>query len=97
MLKTTWFIYMIRCVDNSLYTGITTDVEKRFQKHSQGKGAKYLKSKRPLQLVYQQPIGDRSLASKVEYAVKQLSKSKKELIVLGELDCRQLIDSGDKK
>ena len=91
----TWFVYMIRCSDNSLYTGITTDVGRRFQAHSQGKGAKYLKYKRPLALVFEQSIGDRSLASKVEYAIKQLPKQKKELIVQGELDCRQLVETNE--
>lgn len=83
---------MIRCCDNSLYTGITTDVERRFHQHKNGKGAKYLKNRQPLTLVFQQPVGDRSLASKVEYAVKQLSKSKKEEIVSKKLDCLQLLE-----
>ncbi|MEM9776618.1 MAG: GIY-YIG nuclease family protein [Chloroflexota bacterium] len=93
----TWHIYLIRCADNSLYTGITTDVERRFRTHSAGKGAKYVKARRPLKLVFQQEIGDRSLASKVEYAVKQLTKRQKERIVLEGLDCRQLVDSQDEK
>lgn len=88
-----WFIYMIRCVDNSLYTGITTNVTKRFQAHESGKGAKYLKTRRPFELVFQQEVGDRSQASKLEYAVKQLPKKRKELIVQGKLNCLSLLEA----
>ncbi len=82
---------MIRCADNSLYTGITTDVERRLREHQTGKGAKYLKTRRPLKLVFHQPAGDRSQASKLEYAIKQLPKSKKEQIVRGDFDCNKLV------
>ena len=81
-----WYIYMIRCADNSLYTGITTDVGRRFQTHQKGKGAKYLKTRKPFKLVFQQAVGDRSQASKVEYKAKRLPKSKKEQVVTGVLD-----------
>ncbi len=84
---------MIRCVDNSLYTGITTNVTKRFQAHESGKGAKYLKTRRPFELVFQQEVGDRSQASKLEYAVKQLPKKRKELIVQGKLNCLSLLEA----
>ena len=87
-----WHIYLIRCADNSLYTGITTDVDRRFRQHSAGKGAKYLKNRQPITLVFQQPIGDRSLASKVEYAVKRLTKKQKEKIVANRLDCLHLLE-----
>ena len=81
-----WWLYMIRTGQGHLYTGITTDVARRFTEHQQGKvGAKYLRSKGPLTLVYQAEIGGRSLTSKVEYAIKTLSKSKKELIVAQQL------------
>ncbi|MFT5195758.1 MAG: putative endonuclease [Cellvibrionaceae bacterium] len=88
---TTWYIYMVRCADNSLYTGITTDVDRRLNQHKKGNGAKYLKTRRPLTLVFQQRVGDRSQASKLEYAIKQLPKSKKEQIVREELDCSKLL------
>lgn len=88
---TNWSIYIIRCADNSLYTGITTDVNRRFSQHEKGSGAKYLKTRRPFVLVFQQTVGDRSQASKLEYAVKQLPKAKKEQIVTGELDCLKLL------
>lgn len=82
---------MIRCADNSLYTGITTDVERRFKMHESGKGAKYLKTRRPFVIVFQQAVGNRSQASKLEYAIKQLPKKRKELIVQGKFDCLSLL------
>lgn len=79
----TWHLYLIRTKQNTLYTGITTDVSQRLAEHKTGKqGAKYLKSKGPLQLVYHTPIGDRATASKAEYRLKKLRKSQKEKIVL---------------
>ena len=86
---------MIRCADNSLYTGITTDVERRFKMHESGKGAKYLKTRRPFVLAFQQIVGDRSQASKLEYAIKQLPKKRKELIVQGKFDCLSLLEKNE--
>lgn len=78
-----WFVYLIRCNDNSLYTGITTDIERRFQEHQDkdNKGSKYLKGKGPLELVWQRKVKDRSEASKLEYAIRNLSKDKKEQLI----------------
>ncbi|MGB3766301.1 MAG: GIY-YIG nuclease family protein [Phormidesmis sp.] len=77
-----WHLYLIRTKQNALYTGITTDVSQRLAEHTAGKqGAKYLRSKGPLQLVYQTEIGTRSLASKAEYRLKKLTKFQKESIV----------------
>ncbi len=78
---TTWFIYLIRCKGGALYTGITTDVNRRFVEHQSGKGAKYLRGKAPLTLVFQQQIGSRSAALKAEASIKKLSKADKETIV----------------
>ena len=87
-----WSVYLIRTRQGALYTGITTDVERRFVEHQQGTvGAKYLRSKGPLTLVYQRELGNRSLASRVEYAIKQLTKVKKEEIVATQLDNPQLL------
>ncbi len=79
----TWFIYIIRTRDNTLYTGITTDPQRRFQEHcaNKAKTAKYLRAHSPESLDFFQPIGTRSLALKVEYALKHLSRNKKELII----------------
>jgi putative endonuclease len=75
----TWSVYLLRCSDGSLYTGIATDVSRRLAEHAQGdKGAKYLRGRGPLELVYHREIGDRSLASKIEYRLKRLPKEYKE-------------------
>jgi len=78
---TIWFLYLIRCKDDSLYAGITTDVDRRFAEHQSGKGAKYLRGKAPLTLVFQQRIGSRSAALKAEASIKKLSKADKETII----------------
>ena len=87
-----WFLYLIRCGDGSLYTGITTDVCRRFEEHQRGdgKGSKYLRGKSPLELVFKKKIGSKSLAMKVEYRVKKLPKIRKELVVLGRLKIREI-------
>ncbi len=74
-----WSIYLLRCGDGSFYTGIATDVSRRIGEHEQGKrGAKYLRGRGPLELVYQRSVGDRSVASRIEYRLKQLPKIEKE-------------------
>ncbi len=78
-----WHLYLIRCHDGSLYTGITTNVARRFAEH-QGNGdtgAKYLRGRGPLMLVFQKKLGGRSLALRVESKVKKLSKAKKEELI----------------
>jgi len=77
-----WHVYLIRCADGSLYTGITTDVERRLAEHRAGKGAKYLKGRGPLALAYSRPIGDRAAASREEARIKRLSKAAKETLVV---------------
>ncbi|BFU79028.1 GIY-YIG nuclease family protein [Arcobacter sp. 15-2] len=73
-----YFVYILECSDNSLYTGITTNIEKRLNEHNtSSKGAKYTKARRPVKLVYQEPAQDRSAASKREYAIKKLTRTKK--------------------
>ena len=78
-----WHLYIIRCANNSLYTGITTDVARRFQEHaSQGKKcAKYLRGKAPLKLVFSTKIGTKSEAARAEFRIKGLSKGEKERLV----------------
>ena len=80
-----WSVYIIRCGDNSLYTGISNDVPKRFAVHQRGdiKAAKYTRNRHPLQLVFSAEIGDRSAASRAEGSIKKLSKRTKELLVKG--------------
>lgn len=78
-----WSVYMIRCGDGSLYTGISTDVERRFEEHSMGgpKSAKYLRGRGPLKIVYTRSVGTRSEALVEERRLKRLSKTEKELMV----------------
>ena len=77
-----WWLYMIRCDDDSLYTGISTDVDRRFKEHlgaTAGKyrGAKFFNGRKPLKVVYREECSDRSVASVREYEIKQLSREQK--------------------
>jgi len=74
-----WFLYMIECVDGSLYTGIAVDLKARYAAHCQGTGARYTRSHRPAKLLGYECHPDRSSASKAEYRIKQLSPSEKRL------------------
>lgn len=75
----TWSVYLLRCDDGSLYTGIATDVARRVAEHEGGaRGARCLRGRGPLTLVFQREIGDRRAASRVEYRIKRLSKAEKE-------------------
>ncbi|GJQ60771.1 MAG: GIY-YIG nuclease family protein [Candidatus Scalindua sp. AMX11] len=80
-----WFLYLIRCKQGRLYTGITTDVERRFEEHNSGdkRGSKYLRGKAPLALVLKKEIGSRGMALKIEAKVKKLLKIQKEMLVEG--------------
>ena len=72
-----WSVYLLRCSDGTLYTGIAPDVQKRLMLHNAGKGAKYTRGRGPVELVYQEQLEDRAAASKREYAIKQLSRAEK--------------------
>ena len=78
-----WYLYLLRCHDGSLYTGISTDVARRFAHHQGegGAGSKYLKGRGPLTLVFNKKLGSRSLALGVESKVKKLSKTRKEELI----------------
>ncbi len=78
-----WHLYLVRCHHGSLYTGITTDVARRFAEHQEnrGAGAKYLRGRGPLVLVFQKKLGSRSLALRVESKVRKLSKARKEELI----------------
>lgn len=79
-----WWVYVVRCVDGSLYCGVTVDVPRRVREHNRGrKGARYTRSRRPVALVWSIAIGDRSEALRREHAFKRLSKAAKEAIVRG--------------
>lgn len=72
-----WFVYIVRCSDNTLYTGITNDIDKRIETHNKGKGAKYTKNRTPVILENYWDFNNKSLASKEEYRIKQLSRVEK--------------------
>lgn len=82
-LESIWHLYILRCGDGTLYTGITTDVEKRLEAHRSGKGAKYTRGRSPLELVYREKCCSHSEALKRELAVKQLSRERKEQLIRG--------------
>ena len=80
-----WFVYILRCMDNSLYCGITTDIDKRLQLHQQGKGAKYVRAKGFKCLEAISGAMTRSAALILEYKIKQMPKSKKIFALLGRI------------
>lgn len=80
-----WFLYILKCVDGSLYTGITKDLERRFQMHSEGKAARYTRTRRPLEIIYKETCRTRTEALVRECAVKALSKARK-LALIGQFN-----------
>lgn len=72
-----WFVYMLRCRDGSLYTGYTDDVARRLSVHQSGKGAKYTRSRLPVELAYQEELPDKSSALRREAAIKKLKRPEK--------------------
>jgi len=77
-----WSVYLLECIDGSLYAGIATDVERRFREHLSGKGARYTRSHKPLRLVAWSLVGSRSEALRVEMAIKRLPRTRKIAAVL---------------
>lgn len=75
------FVYILRCSDNSLYTGWTTDVAQRLRTHNSGSGAKYTRSRLPVSLVYQEFCPDKSTALKREITIKKMSRKQKGLLI----------------
>ena len=75
------YTYILKCKDDSLYTGWTNDLKKRITSHNAGKGAKYTKARRPVELVYYEEFQTREEAMKREYAIKQLSRKDKEALI----------------
>ncbi len=76
-----WYVYMLRCADDSLYTGITTDVNRRCDQHNAGRASRYTRSRLPIRLVYKEALTSRSLALKREAAMKDLSRMEKESLI----------------
>jgi putative endonuclease len=75
------FVYIVRCADGTLYTGWTTHVERRVAQHNAGRGAAYTRMRRPVALVYQEEVPDRSAAVRREVAIKKLDRERKERLV----------------
>ena len=75
---TIWFVYIILCSDDTLYTGITTDLQRRFRQHASGRGAKYFRGRQPLRIVFQEGGHTRSSAASRETAIKCLPRSEKQ-------------------
>ena len=75
------YTYIVRCDDGTFYTGWTNDIEKRIEAHNNGKGAKYTKTRRPVELVHLEEYDTKEEAMKREYAIKQLTRKKKEALI----------------
>ena len=76
-----WYVYILRCGDNTLYTGITDDVPRRLAAHRAGKGAKYTRGRGPLELVYTEQLPDKSAALRREIEIKRLRRAEKEKLI----------------
>lgn len=98
MSNSTFSLYIVRCADGALYTGIATDVGKRLAEHESGpRGAKFLRGRGPLEIVFSAVVGDRSSASQMEYRVKQLTRAQKLELVegrskLADLEANQVVE-----
>ena len=75
------YVYIIECKDNTYYTGWTTNLERRIKAHNNGNGAKYTKARRPVKLIYYEEFPDKNQALKRKYAIKQLTRKQKELLI----------------
>ena len=76
-----WTVYIVRCADGSLYTGIARDLEARIESHNAGRGAKYTRSRRPVELVYHESVSTRSAALRRENAIRRLDRDEKKKLI----------------
>lgn len=76
-MEKSWYVYILRCCDDTLYTGITNDPERRLAQHNAGTASKCTRSRRPVEMVYREQVEDKSAALRREYAIKQLPRSEK--------------------
>ena len=96
MAETEYSVYILRCADDTYYTGITADVARRIAEHeSSPRGAKYLKGRGPLTLVFSAAVGDRSMASRVEYRIKRPHRNDKEALINGTATLQELMSGQD--
>jgi len=85
-----WFVYVVRCADRSLYTGVTTDATRRIEEHNDGRGARYTRSRGPVALVYLESVADRGAALRREHEIKRMTVAgKKELVAKARREPRQ--------
>lgn len=77
MTDQTWYVYIVRCADRSLYTGVARDLDARIAQHNAGRGAKYTRGRRPVELVYRERVPDRAAAQRRESAIKSLAADSK--------------------
>ena len=77
-----WSVYIVRCSDGTFYTGVAKDIERRLHQHNNlSTGAKYTRTRRPVELVYQEPAADRSMAQQREYQLRKLSAAQKRALI----------------
>ncbi|MEW8627447.1 MAG: GIY-YIG nuclease family protein [Candidatus Thiodiazotropha sp.] len=76
-----WYVYILRCTDNTLYTGITNDIERRVDEHNRGVGAKYTRGRTPVELVFVETLPDRSAALRRELAIKRMKTTEKQMMI----------------
>ena len=76
-----WYVYLARCADDTLYCGITNDLEARFAKHNAGKGARYTRSRLPVVCVWKKRVRDKSRALKVEHSIKRMTRAQKRSMI----------------
>ena len=87
----TWWVYFLRCTDNSLYAGVTTDILRRIDEHNNSKlGAKYTRARRPVSLAYLEEAKNKSMACQREYQIRHLTKDKKEQLVTNYSQTKQV-------
>ncbi len=87
-----WFVYLIRTRDGTLYTGISTDVARRFSAHARGQGAKFTRGRALQAIVFRCRVGTRSLASRVEHRIKRLAKARKEELIRSPTTRKRLLE-----
>lgn len=85
-----WHVYLVRCCNGALYTGITTDVARRVAQHNAGKGARYTRANGPVKLVYTEPAADHAAALRRERALKQLTRARKLELIAAQQACTDL-------
>ncbi len=89
-----WCVYIVRCSDSTLYTGVATDVGARIEQHNAGRGAKYTRGRRPVKLVYYEHADDRSAALRREIAIKRLKLADKRKLIVQEVQSRPARNRG---